>query len=56
MAEIFAPIIECLAFIIFIAVLGGATYLVCLAIYKLFGHKSSTIRAIWRACDPAEEL
>ena len=50
------PIAECLAFIIFIAVSGGATYLVCLAIYKLFGHKSATLSAIWRACDPSTDL
>lgn len=56
MAEIFAPIIECLAFIIFIAVSGGTTYLVCLVIYKAFGHKSATLRAIWRACDPSTDL
>lgn len=49
-------IAECFSLFAFIAVAGAICFAAEYIIYKAFGHKSKTIRAIWDACNPANDL
>lgn len=52
-AECFA---ECFAFVAFFAVAGAICFAAEYIIYKAFSAKSKIIRAIWDACNPANDL
>ena len=56
MQTIIYTIAECLSFVAFFAVAGAICFAAEYIIYKAFAAKSKTIRAIWDACNPNNDL